>query len=77
MSGFFQVTDAPERRVVQYRRVNAPGAGVVFLDDEAVLGAPLYKVTFRRRVEEAGALKQVPGKMIGGAHRPAQVWRIA
>ena len=44
---------------------------------EAVLGAPLNKVTFRRRIEEAGALKQVPGKMIGGAHRPAQVWRIA
>ena len=30
MSGFFQVTDAPERRVVQYKRVNAPGVGVVF-----------------------------------------------
>lgn len=29
MSGFFQVTDVPERRVVQYRRVNAPGVGVV------------------------------------------------
>lgn len=41
MSGFFQVTDAPERRVVQYRRVNAPGVGVVFLDDETVLGAPV------------------------------------
>ena len=41
MSGFFQVTDVPERRVVQYKRVNAPGVGVVFLDDEAVLGAPV------------------------------------
>lgn len=41
MSGFFQVTDAPERRVVQYKRVNAPGVGVVYLDDETVLGAPV------------------------------------
>lgn len=41
MSGFFQVTDVPERRVVQYKRVNAPGVGVVFLDDETVLGAPV------------------------------------
>ena len=41
MSGFFQVTDAPERRVVQYRRVNAPGVGVVYLDDETVLGTPV------------------------------------
>lgn len=43
---------------------------------EAVLGASLNKVTFRRRVEEAGILKEVSGKMIGGAHRPAQVWKI-
>ena len=41
---------------------------------EAVLGTPLNKVTFRRRVEEAGILKEVPGKMVGGAHRPARVW---
>lgn len=44
---------------------------------EAVLGVPLNKVTFRRRVEEAGILREVPGKMIGGAHRPAQVWEFA
>ena len=46
MSGFFQVTDAPERRVVQYKRVNAPGVGVVFLDDETVLGAPVDDMPF-------------------------------
>ncbi len=44
---------------------------------EAILGAALNKVTFRRRIEEAGILKEVPGKLVGGAHRPAQVWRIA
>lgn len=43
---------------------------------EAVLGIPLNKVTFRRRVEDSEILLEVPGKLIGGAHRPAQVWRI-
>lgn len=43
---------------------------------EVVLGTPLNKVTFRRRVEEAGILKEVPGKMVGGAHRPARVWKL-
>ena len=41
MSGFFQVTDVPERRVVQYKRVQAPTVGVVFLEDESVLGSPV------------------------------------
>ncbi len=44
---------------------------------EAVLGATLNKVTFRRRVEDAGILREVPGKMVGGAHRPAKVWKAA
>ena len=46
MSGFFQVTDVPERRAVQYKRVNAPGVGVVFLEDETVLGESVDDMPF-------------------------------
>lgn len=64
MSGFFQVTDVPERRVVQYKRVNAPGVGVVFLDDEAVLGAPVDDMPFADKtgigVPGGGVLFEVP-----------------
>ena len=64
MSGFFQVTGAPERRVVQYKRVNAPGVGVVFLDDEAVLGAPVDDMPFADKtgigVSGGGVLCEVP-----------------
>ena len=64
MSGFFQVTDAPERRVVQYKRVNAPGVGVVFLDDETVLGAPVDDMPCADKtgigVSGGGVLFEVP-----------------
>ena len=64
MAGFFQVTDAPERRVVQYRRVNAPGVGVVFLDDETVLGAPVDDMPCADKtgigVSGGGVLFEVP-----------------
>ena len=64
MSGFFQVTDVPERRVVQYRRVNAPGVGVVFLDDETVLGAPVDDMPYADKtgigVSGGGVLFEVP-----------------
>lgn len=43
---------------------------------EAVLGEPLNKVSFRRRVDEWGMLEAVAGATVGGAHRPAQVWRV-
>jgi 8-oxo-dGTP diphosphatase len=43
---------------------------------EAVLGAPLNKVSFRRKIDELGMLAAVPGKQTGGAHRPAQVYRL-
>lgn len=44
---------------------------------EAVLGEALDKVTFRRRVDVAGVLVPVEGKMrTGGAHRPAQLMRF-
>jgi hypothetical protein len=46
MPGFFMVTDVPERRVVQYKRVTAPGVAVVFLEDETALGRPVDDMPF-------------------------------
>lgn len=44
---------------------------------EAVLGEPLNKVSFRRKMDEMGMLEAVPGAMhSGGAHRPAQLYRL-
>jgi len=44
---------------------------------EAVLGEPLNKVSFRRKVEELAMLEPVPGALqTGGAHRPAQLYRV-
>ena len=44
---------------------------------EAVLGAPLDKVTFRRRIENAPEVQPLEGQMRqGGAHRPAQLYRL-
>lgn len=64
MSGFFRVTDAPERRVVQYKRVNAPGVGVVYLDDETALGAPVDDMPCADKtgigVSGGGVLFEVP-----------------
>jgi len=64
MSGFFQVTDVPERRVVQYKR--APGAdnGAVYLEDESVLGEAVDAMPFVDKtglqVAKGGALYEVP-----------------
>jgi 8-oxo-dGTP diphosphatase len=45
---------------------------------EAVLGAKLDKVTFRRRVDVEGVAIPLPGKMRqGGAHRPAQLYQLS
>lgn len=64
MSGFFQVTDVPERRVVQYKRVQAPTVGVVFLEDESVLGAPVDDMPYADKtgigVSGGGVLFEVP-----------------
>lgn len=47
MSGFFQVTDVPERRVVQYKRVSGSEAGnVTYVEDESVLGDPVNEMPF-------------------------------
>lgn len=44
---------------------------------EAVLGEPINKVSFRRKMDELGLLDPVPGAMqTGGAHRPAQLYRV-
>ncbi|XZG71601.1 NUDIX hydrolase [Chitinibacteraceae bacterium HSL-7] len=43
---------------------------------EVLLGEPLNKVSFRRRMEELGAVEAIAGAMQGGeAHRPAQLYR--
>lgn len=44
---------------------------------EAVLGEPINKVSFRRKMDEMGILEPIEGEMeSGGAHRPAQVYRL-
>lgn len=44
---------------------------------EAVLGEPINKVSFRRKVDELAMLEAVPGALqTGGAHRPAQLYRV-
>lgn len=63
MSGFFQVTDVPERRVVRYQRVNAHGVGVVFIDDETALGAPVDDMPYADKTGigvSGGVLFDVP-----------------
>lgn len=44
---------------------------------EHLLGEPLNKVSFRRKMDEMALLEPVPGAMqSGGAHRPAQLYRV-
>jgi 8-oxo-dGTP diphosphatase len=44
---------------------------------EAVLGSTLNKVSFRQKLLDLDLLVPVPGKLVGGAHRPAQVYRLS
>ena len=64
MSGFFQVTDFPDLRVVRYRRVQAPSVGVVFLEDESVIGAPVDDMPYADKtgisVSGGGVLFEAP-----------------
>jgi len=46
MAGFFLVTDAPSRRVVQYKRVSHSGDGVTYVSDEAILGDPINEMPY-------------------------------
>lgn len=44
---------------------------------ETLLGEPVNKVSFRRRMMEMNLLEAVEGKLeAGGAHRPAQLYRL-
>lgn len=44
---------------------------------ESILGEPLNKVSFRRKMDEMNWLEPVPGALqSGGAHRPAQLYRV-
>ncbi|MDR0717335.1 MAG: NUDIX domain-containing protein [Azoarcus sp.] len=44
---------------------------------ETLLGEPLNKVSFRRKIAEFGILEPVKGALAtGGAHRPAQIYRL-
>ena len=55
-------------------RVTLPRLQAVY---EAVLGEPINKVSFRRKVEELGMLEPIDGELeSGAAHRPAQVYRL-
>jgi 8-oxo-dGTP diphosphatase len=55
-------------------RVTLPHLQAVY---EAVLGEPINKVSFRRKVDELGMLEPIEGELTtGAAHRPAQVYRL-
>jgi 8-oxo-dGTP diphosphatase len=44
---------------------------------EAVLGEALNKVSFRRKIDELGIVEPIEGRFeSGGAHRPAQLYRL-
>lgn len=62
--GFFLVTDVPERRVVQYRRVSESGESVVYLADESILGKAVGSMPFADKTgiaaQSAGVLFEVP-----------------
>ena len=55
-------------------RVTLPHLQSVY---EAVLGEPINKVSFRRKIDELGMLEPIEGAFeTGAAHRPAQVYRL-
>ena len=55
-------------------RVTLPRLQAVY---EAILGEPINKVSFRRKIDELGVLEPIEGELeSGAAHRPAQVYRL-
>lgn len=42
-----------------------------------VIGTDLNKVSFRRKIENQGIVAAIPGEKQHGAHRPAQMYRVA
>jgi 8-oxo-dGTP diphosphatase len=43
---------------------------------EALLGEPINKVSFRRKMDELAILEPIVGAQAKGAHRPAQLYRL-
>lgn len=71
------------RRTSQYSSLPCHLAGEVFTLPqlqrvyEALLGEEINKVSFRRKMSEMAILEAIEGEMsIGGAHRPAQLYRL-
>ncbi|MBE5650499.1 hypothetical protein HIN51_20690 [Salmonella enterica subsp. enterica serovar Dublin] len=62
--GFFKIKDVPSRRVVQYSRVSGVGEGVVYIEDESVLGTPVDDMPFADKtgivLPAAGMLYEIP-----------------
>ena len=55
-------------------RITLPRLQAVY---EAVLGEPINKVSFRRKIDELDMLEPIAGEQeTGGAHRPAQIYRL-
>ena len=50
--------------------------GELQASSEIVLGRPLDKSSFRRRLDAAGCVQPVPGEQRTGAFRPAQLYRL-
>lgn len=46
MSGFFIVTDIPDRRVVQYKRTSGDVTGALYVADDSVLGESIDEMPY-------------------------------
>lgn len=60
---FFQVTDIPERRVVQYKRTSGDVDGAVFMPDESKLGEAIDAMPYADKTGlsgSAGTTYEVP-----------------
>jgi hypothetical protein len=60
---FFQVTDIPERRVVQYKRTSDGAAGAVYMADESSLGEAIDAMPYADKTGlsgTAGTTYEVP-----------------
>lgn len=60
---FFQVTDIPERRVVQYKRASGDADGAVFMPDESKLGEAIDAMPYADKTGlsgNAGTTYEVP-----------------
>ena len=57
------------------RRQDSPAASTRFgsASTRMMLSSP---VSFRRRIDEMDLLEPIEGERTGGAHRPAQLWRL-